>query len=227
VPATAQTYTATLKAVVSTAPPAFVQGRAGESTSGTTTPVAFASNNAAGNLIVAYVIWSNSGTVSLADSRGNTYAAAGARRAWGSSGRWSSQVFYAKNIAAGANTVTATFASSLNSGWGTVYLHEYSGVDRINPLDAQIASIGTSKAMSTGPLTTSSASLLFSGGASSSRVTASGPDYTTRSTAFSNRTMDRISFAAGTYSATMTQDQNQWVEHLVAFRSAATPGGAN
>ena len=81
--------------------------------------------------------------------------------------------------------------------------------------------------MSTGPVTTSSASLLFSAGASSHRVTAAGPDYTTRSTAFDNRTMDRISFAAGSYSATMTQDQNQWVEHLVAFRSAATPGGAN
>jgi hypothetical protein len=76
-------------------------------------------------------------------------------------------------------------------------------------------------------VTTTSASLLFSGGASSNQVTAAGPDFTSRSTAFGNRTMDRISFAAGTYSATMTQNQNQWVQHLVAFRSAATPGGAN
>jgi glucose/arabinose dehydrogenase len=219
-PATDTTYTATLKAVVSTAPPAFVQAKAAESTSGTTTTVAFNNSNTVGNLIVAYVIWNNSGTVALTDSRGNAYVPAGARRAWGSSGRWSSQVFYAKNVAGGANTVTATFSTSLASGWGTVYLHEYSGVDRTNPLDVETAAIGTAKAMSTGPLTTSSASLLFSAGASSSRVTAAGPDFTTRSTAFDNRTMDRISFAAGTYTATMTQDQNQWVQHLVAFRSA-------
>jgi glucose/arabinose dehydrogenase/PKD repeat protein len=226
-PTTAQTYTATMKAVVSTAPPAFVQARAGESNSGTTSAVAFTNNNTTGNLIVAYVIWNNTGTVVLSDSRGNTYAPAGARRSWGTSGRWSSQVFYAKNIAGGANTVTATFATALGGGWGTVYVHEYSGVDRTSPFDVETASIGTSRAMSTGPVTTTSASLLFSGGASSHRVIAAGPDFTTRSTAFDNRTMDRISFAAGTYSASMTQDQNQWVQHLVAFRSAATPGGAN
>ena len=196
-------------------------------TRGRPTRVAFTNNNTAGNLIVAYVIWNNTGAVSLSDSRGNAYASAGARRDMGQSGRWSSQVFYAKNVAGGANTVTATFASALQGGWGTVYLHEYSGVDRTNPFDVQSAAIGTARAMSTGPVTTSSASLLFSAGASSHRVTAAGPDFTTRSTAFDNRTMDRISFAAGTYTATMTQDQNQWVQHLVAFKSAAAPGPAN
>ena len=222
-PATDTTYTATLKAVVTTAPPAFVQARAGEANAGTSTSVAFTSNNAAGNLIVAYVIWNNTGTVSLSDTRGNTYASAGARRTWGTNARWSSQVFYAKNIAGGANTVNATFATALNGGWGTVYVHEYSGVDRVNAFNAESAATGTARAMSSGAVTTSSAGLLFSAGASSHRVTAAGPNFTTRSTAFDNRTMDRISSGAGTYTATMTQDQNQWVQHLVAFRSAASP----
>jgi glucose/arabinose dehydrogenase/PKD repeat protein len=220
-PATDRTYTATLTATTQTAPPAFVQTRAAESNSGTTNSVAFTNNNTGGNLIVAYVIWANQGTVSLSDTRGNTYAPAGARRTWGNNSKWSSQVFYARNIAGGANTVTATFATLLNGGWGVVYVHEYSGVDRTNPFDVERSAVGTTRAMNTGSVTTSRASLLFSAGASAHRVTAAGPDYTTRSTAFDNRTMDRISFGAGTYNATMTEDSGRWVQHIVAFRSAA------
>ena len=133
VPATDQSYTATLNQTTATAPPAFVQTQAAESNSGTATSVPFTNNNTAGNLIVAYVIWNNTGAVSLSDTRGNTYASAGARSSWGSS--WSSQVFYAKNVAGGANTVNATFATALNGGWGVVYVHEYSGVDKTDPLD--------------------------------------------------------------------------------------------
>ena len=188
-PASAQTYTATLKAVVSTAPPAFVQARAAESNSGTTTSVAFTNNNTAGNLIVAYVIWNNTGTVALSDSRGNTYASAGARRSWGTSGRLElagvlrqehrgrrqhrdgDVLDRAQRRLGNASTSTSTRASTAPTR-----------------STSTTASIGTSRAMSTGPVTTSSASLLFSAGASSHRVTAAGPDFTTRSTAFGNRT---------------------------------------
>ena len=57
---------------------------------------------------------------------------AAGRTTWGSS--WSSQVFYAKGIAGGANTVTATFATAIN-GFAVVYIHEYSGVDKVGPVD--------------------------------------------------------------------------------------------
>src|SRR5919198_1312811 len=93
--------------------PAFVQARAKEITSETTNSLAFSSANTAGNLIVVYVVWSNTGSVSLSDSRGNSYASAVGRTTWGSN--WSAQVFYARNIAGGANTVTATFATAINS----------------------------------------------------------------------------------------------------------------
>jgi hypothetical protein len=94
----------------------FVQGRAKEISSGTTNSLAFSSPNASGNLIVVYVIWGNRGPVTLSDSNGNAYAPVAAARAWGNSNNgWRSQVFYAKNIAGGANTVTATFASSITS----------------------------------------------------------------------------------------------------------------
>ena len=181
-PATDQSYTATLNQTTATAPPAFVQTRAAEANSGTATSVPFTNNNTAGNLIVAYVIWNNTGTVSLSDTRGNTYANAGARSSWGSSR--SSQVFYAKNVAGGANTVNATFATALNGGWGTVYVHEYSGADKTDPLDVQTVATGTSALMNSGTVTTTRANdLLFSAGASSSSVTAGGTKYTTRSPA--------------------------------------------
>jgi hypothetical protein len=57
-------------------------------------------------------------------------------------GSQSSQVFYARNIVGGANTVTATFASAIN-GFAIVYVHEYSGVDKSDPVDAQSTAIGT------------------------------------------------------------------------------------
>src|SRR5262245_59460322 len=123
------------------ATPSFVQGGSQSARSGRTTTLAFSQANTAGNLIVAYVIWDNAGTATVTDTRGNQYAAGTARTAW--SNGWSSQVFYAKNIAAGANTVTATFANTITSS-GLLYLHEYAGIDKVNPLDVSASAIGSS-----------------------------------------------------------------------------------
>src|SRR5262245_11170813 len=109
------------------ATPQFVQAGAKEVTSGTTNSLAFSSGNTAGNLIIVYAIWSNANSASVSDSRGNAYAAAGARTTWGSN--WSAQVFYAKNISGGRNTVPVTFAAAVNR-FGTIYVHEYDGSDQ-------------------------------------------------------------------------------------------------
>ena len=97
--------------------PTFKQVRAKEITSGTVNSLAFNSANTAGNLIVVYVAWTNTNTASVSDTRGNVYTSAGARTTWGATSTSSSQVFYAKNIAGGSNTVRATFATSITS-WG-------------------------------------------------------------------------------------------------------------
>ena len=60
---------------------------------------------------------------------------------------------------------------------------------------------------------------MFGAGASSSTVTAGGSGYTTRSTAFGNRTQDRNVTSVGTYDAAMTQNSSAWVAHLVAFKA--------
>src|SRR5262245_51848732 len=83
------------------ATPSFVQGASNRVTSGTANGVAFSQLNTAGNLIAVYVVWNNSGAATVADSRGNAYAVGAARTTWGNG--WSSQTFYARNVAGGAN----------------------------------------------------------------------------------------------------------------------------
>ena len=198
----------------------FVQGGAREINSGTTNSLAFNSANTAGNLIVAYVIWGNTGSVTLSDSRGNNYQAAAPARSWGNGNNWRSQIFYAKNVAGGANTVTARFGSSITS-WAVLYIHEYSGLDPVNPLDTTADAAGTGSAMNSGSSTTSNANdLIFGAGASSNTVTAAGPGFTSRLTNFGNRTEDKSVTSAGSYNATATQNGNRWVMHMVAFRTA-------
>ncbi|HEY7042458.1 MAG TPA: PQQ-dependent sugar dehydrogenase [Nocardioidaceae bacterium] len=199
--------------------PAFVQVRANEVSSGTTNSLAFTNAPKAGNLIVVYVLWNNAGAVTLSDSRGDTYASAGSRTTWGSN--YSAQTFYAKNIVGGATTVTATFGTSLTS-FGIVYVHEYSGVDKTNPLDVTATATGTAKAMSSGNVTTTNATdLLFGAGASSNAVNQGGTGYTTRSTASGNRTEDRVVTSTGSYAATASQNGNAWVMQIVAFKADA------
>jgi glucose/arabinose dehydrogenase/PKD repeat protein len=212
-----------LAAEAQAATPAFVQANAREVNSGTTDSQAFTDANTAGNLIVVYVIWSNTSTATVSDSRGNTYVSAAGRTTWGSN--WSAQVFYAKSVAGGANTVTATFGSSINS-WAVMYIHEYSGVDKLSPVDGVKTAIGTGSAMDSGPLTTANASdLLFSAGASSAAVTAGGSGYTTRSTFAANITQDRLVSSAGSYNAGATQNSNAWVMQLVAFKADSGSAG--
>ncbi|HSD22658.1 MAG TPA: Ig-like domain-containing protein, partial [Anaeromyxobacter sp.] len=203
------------------ATPAFVQARAREIASGTVNSLAFNSANGAGNLIVVYVVWDNPGSATISDSRGNTYAAAQAATRWQGS-QWSAQVFYARNVAAGANTVTATFGTAITS-FGIIYIHEYAGIDKVSPLDVSRSATGTSRAMSSGSATTTNASdLIIGAGASSNNVTGAGSGFTTRSSAFGNLTEDRNVTSTGSYAATATQNSNAWVMQMVAFK--ADPG---
>ena len=145
------------------ATPTHVQSRALEIGSGTVNSLAFPSNNTAGNLIVVYAVWGNTQPVTLTDTAGNSYASAAPATRW-NNGAWSSQVFYAKSVAGGANTVRAAFSQSISS-FGIIYIHEYSGLDATNPLDASAAAIGSSQAMNSGSAAvTGSNDLIFGAG---------------------------------------------------------------
>ncbi len=201
---------------------AFVQDRDTEVTSGTTASLAFSKANTAGNLIVVYVIWDNPGNVTMSDTRGDTYTAATVRQTWGAG--WSAQVFYASNIIGGTNTVKATFGTAITS-FGLLYLHEYSGLATVSPVDVDASAVGTSAAMSSGAVTTTQANDLLFGAGASDLTASKGTGFTTRLTGFGNLTEDRVVTATGSYAGTASQIGTTWVMQLVAFRVASGAAG--
>ena len=201
---------------------AFVQDRDTEVTSGTTASLAFSKANTAGDLIVVYVVWDNSGSATVSDTRGDAYTAATARQTWGKG--WSAQVFYASSIVGGSNTVKATFGSAITS-FGLLYLHEYSGLAATSPVDVSASAVGTSASMSSGAVTTAQANdLLFAAGASDSAAT-KGAGFTARLTGFGNITEDLGVTTTGSYAGTAAQNGTTWVMQLVAFRVATVTVG--
>lgn len=209
--------------MVTTAPaavtaPAFVQVSQNQISSGTKVSAAFNSAVKTGNMMVAYVIWSNGGSVSLADSHGNAFTSARAAVTWGSG--YSAQVFYAPIVTGGSDTVTATFQTAVSS-FGVLYIHEYSGISLTNPVDVTAAASGSGSAMNSGSATTTGSNdLIFGAGVSDNNVGAAGTGFTARDMAFGNITEDRIATSPGSYSATATHFGTNWGMEMVAFRAA-------
>jgi trimeric autotransporter adhesin len=220
--------TATITGVtVTSAVPKFIQEKDNQVTSGKTSSATFSSSTTAGNLIVVYLIWDNTGTAAVSDSIGNTYAAAIGSTLW-SNNQSKVQTFYAINRSSGANTVTATFATAITS-YGIIYADEYSGVAQTTPVDVTAAAAGASGSLNSGTVnTTNSADLLFAGGASGNTVTAPGAGYTARSTFVGNMTEDEVVSAKGSYSATASNSSGAaWAMQLVAFKAASGTAGSN
>ncbi|MGI8987953.1 MAG: S8 family serine peptidase [Bryobacteraceae bacterium] len=139
-----------------------LQATAAEGSGVQSVSAAFPASNTAGNLIVAFVRMSTATqTVTVSDSRGNAYidAVSQAQTADGHQ----IHVFYAKNIAGGANTVTAAFSAANNHPWLAIY--EYSGLSATAPLDRTAHAQGSGSSPSSGATsaTASANELIFSG----------------------------------------------------------------
>jgi chitodextrinase len=198
--------------------PVFLQEREDQIASGTSVSVGFSNPTSAGNTIVAYVIWSNTNSVALTDSRGDAFVGVGSPVIW--AGRYSAQVFYATGISGGAATVTATFRDAVGV-FGVMYIHEYSGISTVNPVDVTAAAAGSSASMSSGGITTTSPNdLIFGAGVSDNTVTSTDPAFNVRSLAFGNITEDRTAASVGSYAATATHYGTDWGMQVVAFRPA-------
>lgn len=149
---------------VSAATVSYVQGNyATPQTSQTTVAVVFLGAQIAGDLNVIVVGWNDTtATVtSVVDRSGNTYARAVGPTA--ANGYVSQSIYYAKNIAAaapGANTITVTFSTA--AAYPDIRILEYSGADRISPVDVVAGSSGNSASSGSGVAATTNASdLLF------------------------------------------------------------------
>ena len=201
--------------------PTFIQEKDNQATSGNTSRAAFSSKTTAGNLFAVYLIWDNTGTASVSDSLGNTYASAVAPIRW-SNGQYSTQIFYTINRTSGTNTVTATFATSIRQ-FGIIYAHEYSGISQTAPLDVTAAAAGTSGSLNSGSANTTNATdLVFAGGVSANYVTSPGTGYTARSTLQGNMTEDKVISAKGSNSATASNSGGAWAIQMIAFKGSGT-----
>jgi PKD repeat protein len=220
VPATDQAYTATYTVTPVATPIAFVQvAAATPQTDQTAVPVALAAAQVAGNLNAVVVGWNDviANVASVTDTAGNTYLpAAPVTRGGGIS----QAVYYATNIAAGANTVTVTFDRP--AAFVDVRVAEYSGLDRVSPLDATASAAGTASTANSGNATTTAArTLLLGAGTTTGAFGSAGSGYTTRIITQPDLDIlaDRAVTTAGTYNATAAVG-GAWVMQLVAFRGA-------
>jgi hypothetical protein len=186
--------------------------------------VAFPASNTAGNLIIAFVRMSTTTqTVSVTDSLGNSYVDA-VTQGQTSDGH-QVHIFYAKNIAAGANTVKATFSASNNHPWLAIY--EYRGLSATSPLDQTAHAQGNSTTPNSGATATtlSANELVFAAAAISSSYTgtaAAGSGYTmlqqdTNTSPADNESL--IATSTGTYAATFTLSSSaNWCAVVATFK---------
>jgi len=203
----------------------YVQGNyATPQTPQTAVLVTFTAAQVAGDLNVVVVGW-NDGTAvvdTVTDTSGNLYTLGVGPTVNGS---LSQSIYYARNIAAaaaGANTITVTFASA--AAYPDIRILEYGGADPSNPVDVTAADSGMSTTSSSGSATTTHPTDLIFGATMVANYT-NGPG-----TGFTNRILtspdgdiaeDDMVMATGSYSATAPiTPSGPWIMQMVAFRTA-------
>ncbi|HEV2115230.1 MAG TPA: IPT/TIG domain-containing protein, partial [Terriglobales bacterium] len=194
--------------------------------SATSVVVSYPSLQTPGNLNIVAVGWNDavSNVVSVTDSTGNTYTLAGSvnRVGTGSNSNALSQaIYYAKNIAGNANTVTVTFNEP--APYPDVRILEYKGV---NAPDMAVGSTGSGATSSSGPATTTAANeLLFAANMVYTGTKGAGSGFTARviTSPDGDLVEDEVVGATGTYTATapLTSSGN-WVMQMATFKSTSS-----
>jgi hypothetical protein len=142
---------------------AFVQSNAAHGSAVGSISVGFPSTNQAGDLIIAVVRMSTTyETVAVSDSAGNAYVSAASQVQTADGHQLF--LFYAKNIAGSANTVTATFNGTNNHPWLAIF--EYGGLSTTAPLDQVAHAQGSSASADSGAtgVTAAANELVFAAG---------------------------------------------------------------
>jgi hypothetical protein len=180
--------------------------------------VSFNSVTTAGDLvIVGFYFGPSVSIVSVTDNQANTYSQIGTTLS-SPTKKFSSALFYAKNIKGGADTVTVTLSGVPKSPGLGIYIFEYKGADRVSPFDGNAQAAGSSSSVSSGNLITTVAGDVLFGFCVSDSTCRSGTGFTARSTLNGNVGEDKILNAAGPTSATATATA-PWTMHAAAFKA--------
>src|SRR5712664_1843013 len=210
---------------------ALIQHRSKDAGTTTSASLAFNSNNTAGNWIGICIRAGRSGQLfSVTDSRGNTYRPAVQFNVTVDTPNGDTLgIFYAENVAGGANTVTV---SDTVSGTLRFAILEYSGVALANSLETTAVAQGNSASPSTMNTTTlANGDLLLGAIMTGSPATfTAGSGFTIEESVpgVPNTKLiaeDQIQTTAGTISAGASLGfQDKWGASLAAFKPA-TGGG--
>jgi uncharacterized protein YciI len=206
----------------------YIQGNySAGATSQSTITVPYAGAQTAGNLNVVIVGWNDSTAhvASLKDSKGNVYQSAIGPTLM--TGFLSQSIYYAKNISAAAaatNSVTVTF--NVAAAYPDIRILEYSGIDRITPIDVSKGATGNSATSSSGAVTTkNNKDLLIGANTVQTSTTGPGSGFTKRLLTSPNgdSAEDAIVTGAGSYGASAPLNPaGAWVMQMVAFRAATS-----
>jgi hypothetical protein len=207
---------------MSQAAPTFVQQNSATPQSTTATvAVSYTAAETAGDLNVVVVGWNDTtATVqSVKDSLGNTYSLAIGPTS-GTALRQS--IYYASNIAGGANTVTVTFSQA--AAFPDIRILEYKGV---NVVDVTSGATGSSTSANSGSATTTLASdLIFGADIVATTTKSAGSGFTSRviTSPDGDIAEDKVVTTAGSNSATATLGSSgPWVMQMVAFGALTGP----
>jgi len=130
------------------------------------------------------------------------------------------QLYAAKNIAGGPDTVTVSF--SANSSFIELYLTEYAGLDPVNPIDGQSGTSGNAGTVSSGAVPTTVAGDVIYGYCVGDWSCTVGSGFTAHSTLNNNLIEDKTAGNPGAYAATGTAT-NGWAMQMVALKPASSP----
>ena len=185
----------------------------------------FPDSSASGNLLVVSFSIDNplADVSSITDTHGNTYTRAAGPTDW-QGGAYRGFTYYAANITGGAGPITVTITLTQQAGIIETYALEYTGIDRVDPLDQVSAGSGTGPNMDSGTKTTTQARELIYGFGMSSAASTVDPAFTARNTMNSNFVADRTVSAIGSYNVTGTVGpSDSYMVHMVTFKA---PGAA-
>jgi hypothetical protein len=196
--------------------------------------LAFPSNNTAGNWIgVAIRAGASTQVFTVTDSKGNTYhKALQLAETLDSSQGIALAIYYAENIASGANTVTVS--DTVTGQTLQFAILEYSGVATSNSLDVTASAQGNSTAPNSGSATTTTNGDLVLGGilTANSRTYTAGSGLTIREavSAAPSTTLvaeDRVLTTAGSTAASASLSSSDfWGAVLATFKAASGGGGS-
>ena len=209
-----------------------VQHTSRDAGTATSSTLAFATSNSAGNWIGVAIRAGRAGqTFAVTDSRGNTYRPAVQFNVTVDTPVGDTlAVFYAENVQSGANIITVSQSTSTTLRFAIL---EYRGIATSNSLDGAIAAQGTSTAPNSGNITTTAAGDLLLGAivTANEATPTAGSGYTLeeRVPAAPNTKLlveDRQQAAAGAAAANASLGaSDKWASALVAFKAGTGSTG--